>query len=613
MEKLYYYYDDPSSLLKIRCKIGKCARNTENLSFFGLTKLFSKEFVVDKFVDDGKFIDSTFPPDIKSIFGENKNEHCDIKWVRAEELSKTDTLFEEISPSVVKQGHMGNCWFIASLCCLAERPKFVEKIFSSGNLSTDGSYRLKLFKNGEAVEVKVDSLIPVRKDDGLPFGAHSKNGAMWLPLIEKAYAKLHGSYNSLISGQCHEAFMDLTGCPSNELIVDKTTDETQLFEWFRERANKNNFLISVGINGKIEGHEKARMMQKGLITDHAYSLVDAQEHFGKDKKLRRLVQLRNPWSSFEWNGDFSDNSSKWTDKLKREFHLCVDKNDGLFWLKFSDFLSLFDVFSYCDLSKNWQIKSIPFVFTRKQDDVENLSFKVKVPKGARLACASVHQTDKRIPQSSDYIDVAAFILKSGKSVYEKHRAITFLDSELDRCTLKNLDLGEGVYRIIPYSSGAHFDVGSSRKSCLMLHYYNENESGEENPRPAKALGVTNINYKREVTDKAQISLLDEMQTETSRKEGIFSIHIMKLGGLVLFGMKNHVKDKPRIGYEVNVSKSRNFFPAVDSWQKKKVQYFETNGDSAGQTILLGSFVRKNDDACHFAANVRYNIFDKAAY
>ena len=37
-------------------------------------------------------------------------------------------------------------------------------------------------------------------------------------------------------------------------------------------------------------------------------------------KIERLVKLRNPWGKGEWKGDWSDDSYKWTTKLKRELN-----------------------------------------------------------------------------------------------------------------------------------------------------------------------------------------------------------------------------------------------------------------------------------------------------
>ncbi len=41
---------------------------------------------------------------------------------------------------------------------------------------------------------------------------------------------------------------------------------------------------------------------------HAYSLLSTT----KINSGERLIQIRNPFGSFEWNGDWSDKSSKWT-------------------------------------------------------------------------------------------------------------------------------------------------------------------------------------------------------------------------------------------------------------------------------------------------------------
>jgi hypothetical protein len=48
----------------------------------------------------------------------------------------------------------------------------------------------------------------------LYFASSSKEDETWVPLVEKAFAKLHGDYSSLNGGRTGEAIEDMTGSVS---------------------------------------------------------------------------------------------------------------------------------------------------------------------------------------------------------------------------------------------------------------------------------------------------------------------------------------------------------------------------------------------------------------
>jgi len=46
----------------------------------------------------------------------------------------------------------------------------------------------------------------------------------------------------------------------------------------------------------------------GLVPGHAYSVIKVAEAKGN-----RLLNIRNPWGQFEWDGAWGDKSKEWED------------------------------------------------------------------------------------------------------------------------------------------------------------------------------------------------------------------------------------------------------------------------------------------------------------
>ena len=170
------------------------------------------------------FIDIEFPPVDSSIYPPSESQPFGqpIVWKRPKDfmivdesqgLSAPEVFFKKIEPDDIKQGQLGDCWFMCALASLAEMPNLVDRLFITQRYNEEGLYRLKICKNGEWIEVTVDDYFPCSVEGG-PLFSRSNGNELWVLLLEKAYAKIHGNYYTLRGGFANEGMMDLTGSPT---------------------------------------------------------------------------------------------------------------------------------------------------------------------------------------------------------------------------------------------------------------------------------------------------------------------------------------------------------------------------------------------------------------
>ena len=113
----------------------------------------------------------------------------------------------------IYQGQIGNCWFMHGASAVARKPGRLEKIFYNTELSNNGIYALRLYILGVPTTVTIDDQMPMVAGNSI-FAAASPDGALWGMLIEKAFAKLHGNYESIVSGDPRHSIEVLTGAPA---------------------------------------------------------------------------------------------------------------------------------------------------------------------------------------------------------------------------------------------------------------------------------------------------------------------------------------------------------------------------------------------------------------
>lgn len=171
-----------------------------------------------------QFTDSSFPPTDASLYGSGNSggEFLSglggIEWKRSGEIGQHDreavVFSDDLDPDDVAQGKLGDCYFLAALasCASAADDHLLKDLIIEEGHDV-GLYGVKFFVSGHWVTVVVDDLFPCTADENgewQPIFAHSKvHGAvdsllqlqLWVMIFEKAWAKLHGSFQA-IEGEC---------------------------------------------------------------------------------------------------------------------------------------------------------------------------------------------------------------------------------------------------------------------------------------------------------------------------------------------------------------------------------------------------------------------------
>jgi calpain-15 len=138
------------------------------------------------------------------------------------------------------------------------------------------------------------------------FADTSKDGAQWLPILEKVYAKISVNYEKMGLGWMDEAMRILTGAPSEQFRSDQMSS-SEIWTIIMN-ADKKNYALTAATQKK----------SFGLVPGHAYSLLGCYElKDSSGRVVEQLVHMRNPWAKETYTGPWNDSSRNWTEDYKR--------------------------------------------------------------------------------------------------------------------------------------------------------------------------------------------------------------------------------------------------------------------------------------------------------
>ncbi|KAL4647357.1 calpain-1 catalytic subunit-like [Arapaima gigas] len=298
------------------------------------------------------FTDPLFPADQSSIgMAADPDPKNTIKWLRPKDISKDAVFIEGTTGTTdICQGQLGDCWLLAALSSLTLHPTLFAKVVPTNQSLTEsyaGIFHFRFWQYGDWVEVVVDDLLPVR--NGRLLFSHSRTlNEFWSALVEKAYAKMTGSYSSLKGGNISEGMEDFTGGIARTLTISSRTPQGL---WkVLAGALARGTLLSCFIQA-ASVHEIGMVTPQGLVKGHAYAITDTDKVNKKPSEVF-LLKLRNPWGFVEYCGPWSDKCKNWdeVDNAEKKRLELIKAEDGEFWISVEDFSTFFHTVELCSVN-----------------------------------------------------------------------------------------------------------------------------------------------------------------------------------------------------------------------------------------------------------------------
>jgi len=231
----------------------------------------------------------------------------------------------------VYQGALENFYLAAGLQALAMKPWLIGQVFADMAFSNPslGVFTLRFYKHGQWHFVNIDGSLPFdRQLNPLCTRSEFWPSFSWPALIEKAYAKLHGSWESLGGGgHVEEVMTDLTGgCSCRFGTTDVAQDRLWQYLFFLQ----DSCIFGCNLNDKECSKRRIPME-----AHYASAIYRVTKHQGVP-----YVCVCTSAPAYA---------------VARMPHCNVPSpegygvNDGFVWLRIDDFVQLFDTIYECRL------------------------------------------------------------------------------------------------------------------------------------------------------------------------------------------------------------------------------------------------------------------------
>lgn len=287
--------------------------------------------------------DPDFPATQSSVFY-HQTPPFQFTWKRPKDLCARPGFVQDGPAQFdISPGKMGDRWLVSCLGVLyLNKGLFYRVVPADQTFNGDqysGVFRFRLWWCGEWTEVLVDDRLPT-VHGRLAFLQSQHSDHFWPGLLEKAYAKLHGSYEALKYGSLLDGLADLTGGITESIAIRQdATSCTRLLHKLLDMTSIITCTVQPPNQARSHTDKLANGIQVG-INYRIYS-IERVETFNGDPV--QLIKIRNPLgSSSEYMGSWALDSPDWSEIPPADSERLQNKCcEGEFWISYSEFIKTF--------------------------------------------------------------------------------------------------------------------------------------------------------------------------------------------------------------------------------------------------------------------------------
>ncbi|RWS04986.1 calpain-C-like protein [Dinothrombium tinctorium] len=274
-------------------------------------------------------------------------------WKRPKEIYSNPVFLDEDPKNHnfdVTPGRLGDSWFVSCIGCLNLTKGLFYRVVPADQSFNDNEYagifRFRIWWHGEWKEVLIDDRLPT-VNNKLVFIQSLNSNYFWAPLLEKAYAKLHGSYEALKYGSTMEGLSDLSGGVTENislktdpnsfsLLLIKLLSMTSVVTAIVQKENFNNTSLSP----KNSRYER---LANGITLSVNYRVINFEKLTTNEGEVIQLIRLRNPLITCPaYIGAWSQGAPEWERLSNKErTNLTSNLAEGEFYMSYQDFMKTF--------------------------------------------------------------------------------------------------------------------------------------------------------------------------------------------------------------------------------------------------------------------------------